>query len=236
MCPSSNTWEIQLNVTTHLVWRNKWRKEYCNSSNKEAFLRGFITQLDLLDHKDLGCMVCQRDFSMTVWSAKIISMTGSAQHELARWFCELLQPALHSVSEHVIVDSFTFADAIRSVTSLNENSTTCSYDIASLFTNVPLTEVIEICAELLYHSDLTPPPISESVFVEVIYMATRSVEFSFNDSMSTQIDGVAMGSPLGPILANIFVCYCEKRAFADPHPGVQPPSIYCRYVDDIFAV
>ena len=30
--------------------------------------------------------------------------------------------------------------------------------------------------------------------------------------------------------------YCEKRVFADPHPGVQPPSICYRYVDDIFAV
>ena len=152
------------------------------------------------------------------------------------WLCELLQPALDSVSEHVITDSFAFANAIWSVTHLNKNSTMCSYDIASLFTNVPLTEVIKVCTQLLYHSDLTPPPISESDFIESMNMATRSVEFSFNDSMSTQIDGVAMGSPLGPILANIFVCYCEKRAFADPHPGVQPPSIYCRYVDDIFAV
>ena len=156
----------------------------------------------------------------------ILSMTGSTQHDLTRWLCELLQPALDSVSEHVSVDFFTFADAIRSITHLNENSIICSYDIASLFTNVPLTEVFQICAQLLLHRDLIPPPISESVFVEQLKMATRSVEFSFNYSMYTQIDGVVMGSPRGPVLANIFVGSSEKRAFADPQPGVQPPSIY----------
>ena len=100
--------------------------------------------------------------------------------------------------------------------------------------------MIEICVQLLYHSDLTPPPISESVFVELMNMVTRSVEFSFNDSMYSQIDGIAMGSPQGPVLASIFVGYClcsqTKRAFADPNPAVQTPSIYSRYVDDIFAV
>ena len=89
--------------------------------------------------QNLGCMVCQT-------LIKIVLLYGQsfqyAQHELTRWLRELLQPALGSVSEHVIVDSFTFADAMRTVTHLNENSTMCSYDIASLFTNVPLTEVI----------------------------------------------------------------------------------------------
>ena len=40
-----------------------------------------------------------------------------------------------------------------------------------------------------------------------------SVEFSFNDIMYRQIDGVAMGSPLGTALANIFVDYNETKLF-----------------------
>ena len=48
--------------------------------------------------------------------------------------------------------------------------------------------------------------------------------------MYNQIDGVAMGSPLGPILANIFDGYHEKRIQSHPWP-----QVYDRYVDDIFS-
>ena len=44
-------------------------------------------------------------------------------------------------------------------------------------------------------------------------IATRGVEFSFNNFMYKQIDGVAMGSPLGPALANIFVGFYEQKLF-----------------------
>ena len=62
--------------------------------------------------------------------------------------------------------------------------------------------------------------------------ATSSVEFSFNDTMYRQIDGVAMEFPLGPALANIFVGYQETKLFLN----VKKSLIYSRYVDDIFAV
>ena len=47
-----------------------------------------------------------------------------------------------------------------------------------------------------------------------------------------QTDGVALGSPLGPTLANIFVGYQEIKLFFN----VKKPLIYCRYVDDTFVV
>ena len=42
-------------------------------------------------------------------------------------------------------------------------------------------------------------------------LATEEVEFSFNNTLNRQIDGIAMGSPLGPTLANIFMGYLEYR-------------------------
>ena len=62
-------------------------------------------------------------------------------------------------------------------------------------------------------------------------LATFSVEFSFNNNMHRQIDGVAMGSPLGPALAYIFVGYQEAKLFNI----AKRPLVYFRYVDDTFA-
>ena len=63
-------------------------------------------------------------------------------------------------------------------------------------------------------------------------MATSSVEFSFNNIMHRQIDGVAMGSPLRPALANIFVGYNESKLF---QTTLKPEMCY-RYMDDTFVV
>ena len=107
-----------------------------------------------------------------------------------------------------------------------------SYDIESLFTNIPLIEVIEICLKELYHSDLRHPVMPEFICIEMLYMAVLNVEFSFNNEIYNQIDGVAMGSLLEPILANMFVGYLEYKFFLRS----KAPLVYHRYVDDIFVM
>ena len=54
----------------------------------------------------------------------------------------------------------------------------------------------------------------QGMFVELMKSATSSVEFSFNNTMYKQTDGVAMGSSLGPALANIVVEYHEEKLFS----------------------
>ena len=61
-------------------------------------------------------------------------------------------------------------------------------------------------------------------------VATEQVEFSFNNLLYRQKDGIAMRSPLGPTLANIFVGYLEYKIIH------QIQCKYCRYVDDCFII
>lgn len=79
---------------------------------------------------------------------------------------------------------------------------TCALLISSisLFTNVPVLETnynsIDICADVLYHNDsVITPWLSESAFRELMVYVTTGVEFSFDNVMYRQQDGVAMGSP-----------------------------------------
>ena len=159
-------------------------------------------------------------------------MVGSAQHELAKWLTDVLQPVVDKFSSHVVKDSFVFAETLRNVNT-NRDSFMCSFDVCSLFTNVPLDETIEICMNTLYHSDLVPPTVEERALKKLLIKATKEVEFSFADKMFSQVDGIAMGSPLGPTLANIFLGYHESLLISSL---ASLPTIYFRYVDDCFAI
>ena len=85
----------------------------------------------------------------------------------------------------------------------------CSFDICSLFTCVSILETVDICADMLYWSYLTPPDIPEEVFVELMKFATTSVEFSFDNIMYRQVDWISMGSALGLTMTGIFVGFHE---------------------------
>ena len=128
--------------------------------------------------------------------------------------------------------SFTFSFIIHQLSPCVDSQFIVSFDIALLFTNVHLDEEISICVDFLYHSLLTSVlSFLESVFVELMELATKSVSFSFNDTVYHQVGDISMDSPLGPILVNIFVGFYEKLLF-DRFPK---PYIYLRYVDDTFA-
>ena len=64
-------------------------------------------------------------------------------------------------------------------------------------------------------------------------LAVKESFFIFNNCLYKQSDGVAMGSPLGPTLANIFLCYYESL-WLDECPPIFKPIYYRRYVDDCF--
>ena len=85
-----------------------------------------------------------------------------------------------------------------------------SLDIHSLFTNIPLDETIDICVDNLYNDNKNPPYIPKHDFCNLLNSQQRI--FMFSDKYYKQVDGVAMGSPLGPALANIFMSSLESKS------------------------
>ena len=154
-------------------------------------------------------------------------MTGSAQHQLAKYLSSHLEPVITLFSSNCIRDSFTFADIIKTSNLDTCSVFHCSFDISSLFTNVPLAETIQIYADALYSSEHSPAPFPRQIFVELMTMST-SVEFSFNNIKYRQIDGVAVVSTL----ALDFVGYYESKLFQT----TSKPEMYYRYMDDTFVV
>ena len=104
----------------------------------------------------------------------------------------------------------------------------CSFDVCSLFTNVPLDETIKICLDKL-SSCPDSPAIPRSVLKKLQEFSIKESYFSFDCQYYNQIDGVAMGLRLGPVLANIFMCDFEKKRLINSSKSY--PKIWYRYVD-----
>ena len=111
-----------------------------------------------------------------------------------------------------------------------------SFDVRSLFTNVPLNKTIDICLDRLYRGDPgIKPSIPEDTLRELLKLCVCENTFVLNGKIYQQIDGVAMGSSLGPLLANIYMAHLEEEYFLKyKHPF--SPSFYRRYVDDTFCI
>ena len=83
------------------------------------------------------------------------------------------------------------------------------FDVESLFTNIPLEECIDLAVN--YISEGNPDlKLTESELRSLVTVATAQTHFLFNGSFCDQIDGVGMGSPLAPVLANLFMGHREK--------------------------
>ena len=74
----------------------------------------------------------------------------------------------------------------------------------SLFTNIPLQEIIDIAINLIFNHNPNLN-ITKKELKKLFLFATSQTHFIFNSKFYNQIDGVAMGSPLAPVLANIFI-------------------------------
>ena len=109
-----------------------------------------------------------------------------------------------------------------------------SFDIKSLFTNVPFDEAINIATGSLFpENDVSLLGLTFEVFQKLLQFAVKNLLFIFNNQLYQQIDGVAMGSPLGPTLANLFLCHHETKGLIN-RPLEFIPAFYKRYIDDAF--
>ena len=119
--------------------------------------------------------------------------------------------------------------------SANEEDILVSYDVTALFTNVPLSETIDILVDKAFTNDWFNQTydlnLEKEELTQLLEVATTNQLFQFDGQLYEQTDGVAMGSPLGPLMANVFMCHLEDKLARDG----MVPSLYKRYVDDTHA-
>ena len=152
----------------------------------------------------------------------VLSMPGSAYYkignEIAEWLATVPECKINSSTKMV-------NEQLKSV-HLEDDEEIISFDVVSLYTNVPVLEAINVCADLLYRSGMKTPPVDKDTFIQLATIASCNVVMSTHDGYYQQIDGLAMGSPPAPHLANGWMSQYDQIIQGEA-------KLYTRYMDDI---
>ena len=162
----------------------------------------------------------------------VIAFKCGTKNKLAKF----LVPHLNAITDmtHSLKNSYHLIDELNRIT-LPEGCFVCSFDVTSLFTNIPLDETINIAVNEMYKDDDNFRNLTRNKFKSLLELVCKDTYFIFNDELYLQIDGVAMGSPVSSTFANLFLGYHEKRWLQECPPEFKP-IFYKRYVDDTLIV
>ena len=97
-------------------------------------------------------------------------------------------------SRYTAKNTKEFTNKIRKQ-KIPKDCTVVSFDVASLFTNVPLEDKINIILRRIYEKKEIVTNIYRCEMRELLHLCMQNVHFMFNNKICIQNDGVAMGSP-----------------------------------------
>ncbi|XP_072025352.1 uncharacterized protein [Amphiura filiformis] len=160
----------------------------------------------------------------------IVSSVDSVTYNVAKHVAYVIGP-LVGKSEHHIINSQDFVNKIQDI-QLHEEETKTSYDVSALFTCVPPKEAVDVVRDCLEKDNTWKDrtELSVSQVCGLLELCLNTTYFIYNGKFYRQRHGCAMGSPVSPIVVNLFMEQFERTAL-DSFTGT-PPSHWFRYVDD----
>ena len=183
---------LNRNPTTGIEKRveDNLKKVFRNGHLEEALYKRLVPKSTPKVHKPL------------VPLRPIVCMIGSATYNLARELTRMFNPLTGRTSSFV-KNSAHFVEMVRCI-GLEDKDRLVSFDVKSLFTRVPVDEALEvILTELNKDEDRKILTLTE--VVRLVEICLQSTSFQYNNIYYEQIEGTVMGSPLSPVIANLYM-------------------------------
>ena len=118
---------------------------------------------------------------------------------------------------------------------LSEQEMLVSFDVKALFTSVPVQESLEIIHQRLINDPTlsSRTKIPAEMVTDLLRICLTTTYFLFDGKIYSQVEGAAMGSPVSPIVANLFMEHFEEKALST---CTARPRLWLRYVDDTMVI
>ena len=150
----------------------------------------------------------------------IVSSIGAASYEVAKELARILKPLVGKSIYH-IHNTQDFIQQIKDI-KLQKDQCMVSFDVKALFTSVPIKPAINTIKKLLEEDPELQKRTTLSVtnIIRLLEYCLTSTYFIFQGRFYEQQEGAAMGSPISPIIANLYMEKFEQLAI-----NTAPPSL-----------
>ena len=153
---------------------------------------------------------------------RIVLGRGSVIYGVAKELARILKPLTGNTIHHVN-NSSEFADDIKKI-KLEKGECIISYDVSALFTSIPVQSAIGTKKKLEQDTELHQrTTMSISNILELLEFCLCNTYFLFQGQFYEQTQGAAMGSPVSPVVANLYMEFFEHRALTS---AVNPPRLW----------
>ena len=162
----------------------------------------------------------------------IVSFVNSPTYGVSSFLAKMLSPVVGN-TENIVKNSCHFAEFVRGKT-LKADQVLVSFDVVSLFTNIPVDLAIKVAAKRLRQDatllQRTSLPVED--IIDLLSFCLNATYFVFEGCYYQQVFGTAMGSPVSAVIANLVMEEVEQRALASAPVSL---SFWKRFVDDVIS-
>ncbi|XP_041820389.1 uncharacterized protein LOC121626093 [Chelmon rostratus] len=141
-----------------------------------------------------------------------ISSINSVTFNIAKFVANILAPLVGTTLQH-IQNSMDFVNKVRDL-KLDPSETMVSFDVTSLFTCIPTQDAVETARQQLLQDNTVQnrTTLNPEQICHLVELCLKTTYFQFRERFYRQKHGCAMGSPVSPIVANLYMENMERTA------------------------
>lgn len=160
----------------------------------------------------------------------VVSYTTAPAYHLAKNINEKFRQVTNFQPKNTVINSIDLAEKLSSLPFNSHSYKLVSFDVSNMFPNIPTRDCIPLIKNTLEKSRITPQEQEE--YITLFKECLEQNYFTFNNQYYIQNTGLPMGSPLSPLLADIYMNEMEVNLLKSPH-AKKHILFWFRYVDDI---